>query len=140
MTRRTFRITPAALAVAGLLLALGLTGCSKDRHVYRSTAVAPKAVSLVSSETGNTLKTWNVPVGQQLVLDFSRGGRGGEEWSSPDVPADRVNFAFYTNESINRYGNEMKGGRRLESGSERLTGEHFIINVDILDPQVTASP
>ncbi|MEM6459058.1 MAG: hypothetical protein AAF710_06675 [Planctomycetota bacterium] len=134
------QLHPAALAVAGLLLALGLTGCSKDRHVYRSTALAPKAVSLVSSETGNTIKTWNIPVGQQLVLDFSRGGRGGEEWSSPDVPADRVTFAFYSDESINRFNNEMKGGRRISGGSERLSGEHFIINVDILDPQVTATP
>ncbi|MEM9419692.1 MAG: hypothetical protein AAGA25_11675, partial [Planctomycetota bacterium] len=94
------RFATTLLATVCLLAVLVFTGCSKDRHVYRSTAVAPKSVSIVSVETGNTLWTKNVPIGEQLLLDFSRKGKGGEEWRSPNIPADKVEWETWTLDSI----------------------------------------
>ncbi|MEM6853520.1 MAG: hypothetical protein AAF593_03840 [Planctomycetota bacterium] len=133
-TRSRFATT--LLATVCLMAVLVFTGCSQDRHVYRSTALAPKSVSLVSIETGNTLWTKNVPVGEQLLLDFSRKGKGGEEYSSPNIPADKVKWETWTLDAIARYGSKMKGGKKIDSGSVDLPGQAFIIKVDRLDPDV----
>lgn len=133
------RFAPALLATVCLLAVLVFTGCSQDRHVFRSTAVAPKTVSIVSVETGNTLWTKNVPVGEQLLLDFSRNGKGGEEYASPDVPADAVAWETWTLDAIARYGSKMKGGKKTDSGKVKLPGQSIIIKVDILDPEVAAA-
>ena len=133
-TRSRFATT--LLATVCLMAVLVFTGCSQDRHVYRSTAVAPKSVSIVSVETGNTLWTKNVPIGEQLLLDFSRKGKGFEEYSSPNIPADKVKWETWTLDAIAQYGSKMKGGKKTDSGTEDLPGQAIMIKVDILDPEV----
>lgn len=133
------RFATTLLATVCLMAVLVFTGCSQDRHVYRSTAVAPKSVSIVSVETGNTLWTKNVPIGEQLLLDFSRNGKGGEEWSSPNIPADKVVWETWTLDSIARYGSKMKGGKKTDNGKVDLPGQAIMIKVDILDPEVAAA-
>lgn len=138
MTTTLRRLTPALLAAACLTAVLVFTGCSQDRHVYRSTPLAPKSVSIVSVETGNTLWTKDVPVGQQLMLDFSRKGKGGEEYSSPNIPADKFKWELWTNDANARYGSKKVGGKKVDSGTQDLSGEAIIIDVKILDPEVAA--
>jgi len=134
------RFSTALLATFCLSVVLIVTGCSQDRHVYRSTALAPKSVSLISIETGNTLWTKNVPIGEQLLLDFSRNGKGGEEYSSPNTPADEVIWETWTLDSIAKYGgSKMKGGKKTDNGKVDLPGQAIIIKVDILDPEVAAA-
>lgn len=132
------RSASTLLASVCLLAVLVFTGCSQDRHVYRSTALAPKSVSIVSVETGNTLWTKDVPVGQQLLLDFSRNNKGGEYWSSPDIPADKVKWETWTLDATARYGSSMKGGKKLDSGTKDLPGQMITIKVELLDPEVAA--
>ncbi|MEO1235222.1 MAG: hypothetical protein AAFX76_00380 [Planctomycetota bacterium] len=127
------------IAVVALVGAVLLVGCSQDRHVYRSTPLAPKSVSIVSVETGNTLWTKNVPVGQQLMLDFSRPGGGNEIYSSPNVAPNQVKWETWSLDAIVRHGNQRKSGSVLDSGSKDLPGEEITIKVDILDPEVAAA-
>lgn len=133
------RFTSPLFASVCLLAVLVFAGCSQDRHVYRSTSYAPKSVSIVSIETGNTLWTKNIPIGEQLLLDFSRNGKGGEEYSSPNTPADKVIWETWTLDAIARYGSKMKGGKKTDNGKLDLPGQAIIIKVDILDPDVAAA-
>jgi hypothetical protein len=130
------RMTAAAVPALGLTAALALVGCSQDRHVFRSTSIQPKSVSIVEVETNNTLWSKDVPAGQQLLIDFSRGGRGFEEYSSPDVPADKMKWELWTNDAVPRYGSHMKGGKRLAGDTVDLPGQQVMIKVDILDPNL----
>ncbi len=132
-TPRRRLLTPIVLA-AVLLLSVG---CSQDRHVFRSTAIQPKSVSLVSVQSGQTLWTKDIPVGQQLLLDFSRNGKGGEEYSSPNIPADTVQWELWTNDATARYGSHMKGGKRLDRQTFDFNETQYImIDVDLLDPDL----
>ncbi|MCA9278318.1 MAG: hypothetical protein H6815_06635 [Phycisphaeraceae bacterium] len=77
------RLSCVAMLCAGA--AVPMTGCvysgyreggnmiSNDRHVYVSRAWEPKTVSLVDSRTGETVWTYEVPVGQKLVVQFFKG-------------------------------------------------------------------
>lgn len=46
---------------------------SNDRHVYVSRTWEPKTVSLVDSRSGETVWTYEVPVGEKLVVQFFKG-------------------------------------------------------------------
>ena len=134
-TLRPRSFAPLLLAAA-LLLSVG---CSQDRHVFRSTALQPKSVSIVSVQSGNTLWTKDIPVGQQLLLDFSRKGKGNEAISSPNIPADKMTWELWTNDALPRYGSHMKGGKRLARETVNFDkGEYLMIDVDLLDPEVAA--
>ena len=126
----------ATVCLAAVLLA---TGCSQDRHVYRSTALAPKAVSIVSIETGNTLWTKDVPVGQQLMLDFDRNGKGGEEYSSPNIPATGMKWELWSGDAIARYGTKKEGGKVMDKGTVDLPGQAVMIDVKILRPETATN-
>jgi len=136
LSRRRF--VSVLLATTCLAVVLVSTGCSQDRHVYRSTRLSPKSISIVSLETGKTLWTKDVPVSHQLLIDFSRDGKGGEEWGSANVPADEMDWELWTLNSTARYGSEMKDGKKTDSGHLDLSGEEIIIKVDQLDPEVAA--
>lgn len=71
----------SAIATAGALSILLLTGgCyfaggpgySADRFTYPSHSWAPQTVSLIDTRTDETLWSVDVPVGQQLVVNFIR--------------------------------------------------------------------
>jgi hypothetical protein len=117
-----------------------LGGCSQDQHVYRSTALAPKAVSIISYETGKTLWSMNIPVGQQLHLDFSRKNKGGEVYRSPNIPADKVKWTLYSLDAMPEYGgHKMKGGKRIKGDTVKLPGEAIGIEVSLIDQETAAS-
>jgi len=91
------------LAVGGLILAAaGLTlaqGCSwtpggkpysLDRYAYESTTHTPQTVTLVDTRTLQPLRSWEVPVGKKLVMEFFKDVRGG----SPDAP-DQMAFDIW---------------------------------------------
>ncbi len=79
------------IAVAGVL---GLSGCyyeggplsSQDRFTYVSRPFQPWTVDLVDVRTGETIWSVDVPVGQQLVVDFqpARSGQPQDPWR-PDT-------------------------------------------------------
>lgn len=133
------RFSRTLVAALCLVTLVAITGCSQDRHVFRSTSIAPKSVSLVSIDSGQTVWSMNVPVGQQLFLDFSRKGKGMENWSSPNIPADKVTWELWTLDTTARYGSQMKGGKKLDSETVTLSGEPIIIKVDLLDPSVSSA-
>ncbi len=134
---RNCRSLVAALGLVAVVAAS--VGCSYDRHVFRSTAVAPKSVAIVSAETGNTLWSMDVPINQQLMLDFSRNGKGGEVYSSADVPADAMRWETWSLDAIPKYSGKRKGGKKLDGDKVKLPGEFILIEVDIRAPELAAS-
>lgn len=67
------------LAAATILASLALSaGCyheggplrSIDRFTYVSTSWQPKTVTLIDTRTGESMWSVDIPVGQQLVIDF----------------------------------------------------------------------
>jgi len=128
------RFSKPLVAAICMLALTAFTGCSQDRHVFRSTSIAPKQISVVSVDSGQTLWTMSVPVGQQLRLDFTRNGKGMEAWGSAAIPADKVDWELWSNDATARYGSKMKGGKKLDSDSVELSGEPIIIRVDLLSP------
>ncbi|MEM1423321.1 MAG: hypothetical protein AAGH64_04885, partial [Planctomycetota bacterium] len=75
--RRTRTTALSALTLTGLMLgACHLEGgprWSADRYTYVSREWQPKTVSLIDTRTGETTWSVDVPVGQQLVVGFSKG-------------------------------------------------------------------
>lgn len=80
------RFPSSALAVTAALAAIagGTGGCyypggpmySADRFTYESTTWQPWTISLEDTRTGQIFWTIDVPVGQQLVIDFDAGKSG----------------------------------------------------------------
>lgn len=129
----TFRRSARTLLLTACLWALVLaTGCSRDRHVFRSTALTQKSVSVVSQQTGDTLWTKDIPVNQQLLLDFDRNGRGRELYASPNIPATGMAWELWSGDAIVEYGSKRKGGRKLDSGKVKLPGQPVTIAVKVL--------
>ncbi|MEM7627336.1 MAG: hypothetical protein AAF333_17200 [Planctomycetota bacterium] len=133
------RFASALIATVCLSAVLLATGCSQDRSVFRSTALQPKAVSIVSIETGNTLWTKDVPAGQQLMIDFDRKGQGGEEYSSPNMPATGMKWELWSEDANVRYGTKRAGGKVLDSGKIDLPGEAITVDVKILRPETATN-
>ena len=72
-------------AAATILASLALSaGCyyeggplrSIDRVTYVSTSWSPKTVTLIDTRTGESMWSVDIPVGQQLVIDFNAETRG----------------------------------------------------------------
>jgi hypothetical protein len=82
-----------SLALATLSV-LPLTGCnpykqggsgqSADTYTYISDAFAPKTVSLVDTRTGETIWSYEVPVGHQLTIRFY-SKPGSPDPNNPDI-------------------------------------------------------
>lgn len=72
----TATLAATMLAVGGCLFPAvsgnyeGGSRASNDKHVYVSRPHSPKTVSLVNTTTSETLWTVEIPVGEQLVLQF----------------------------------------------------------------------
>lgn len=125
--------TRFAPALTVCLFLLTVVGCSKDIHVFRSTANSPKNIAVVSATTGETLWSMNVPEGQQLRLDFDRG-EGNEVYRSPDIPAKTMRWDLYTLDAMAEWGQKMKGGKRLDGDKVDLPEQQTIINMTIREP------
>ena len=70
---RAHRFGLGALACS---LLVGLTGCgignSDDRFTYESTAYSPKTITVIDIRTDETVWSYEVPVGSELRVNFSR--------------------------------------------------------------------
>lgn len=64
----------ARMAVAALvgLAALALPGCFHEKYSYASTVHMPLTVTMKNTSTGETIWSYDVPVGQQLNVTFQR--------------------------------------------------------------------
>ena len=129
-SRFVSRLVPAT---ALCLVLLTVVGCSRDIHVFRSTATSPKNIAVVSATTGETLWSMNVPEGQQLRLDFDRG-ESNELQRSPDTPAKTMKWQLYTLDAAVAYGQKMKGGKKLDSDKVDLPDQQTIISMTIREP------
>ena len=118
------------LTVVALLATTLLGGCSRDIHVFRSTGTSPKNVSVLSAATGEILWSMNVPVGQQLRLDFDRG-ESNEAYRSPNIPAKTMKWQLWTLDAIAKYGQKMKGGKKLDGDKIKLPEQQTLIDVQI---------
>jgi hypothetical protein len=91
-TSRVIRL--AALMTVALVACSASTGClqskrflpesnwylaSRDLATYPSTSWMPQTVTVVDSRTGEAIWSVDVPVGQQVVIDFNTGG-GSDEY------------------------------------------------------------
>ncbi|MGP1347505.1 MAG: hypothetical protein ACTS3F_12685 [Phycisphaerales bacterium] len=84
-SRRNTRLI--AIAVIGTCAA-ALVGChgpggpgwSADRHTFISTTWEPKTITVTDTRTGGEIWAVDVPVGQQLVVGFSRGTGPNQEY------------------------------------------------------------
>lgn len=112
--------------MAGIVLAASVGGCtylgnapggrgySADRAVYRSTPHTPMTVSLRNTWTGEVLWTWEIPVGEQLVVRFS-----GPPSKAEAAGQDRMRWSLMPlGQNFDMLDNEMvvppPSGRRLE--------------------------
>lgn len=87
------------LAAATILASLALSaGCyyeggplrSIDRFTYVSTSWQPKTVTLIDTRTGESMWSVDIPVGQQLVIDFNSSTREADntQWLPDDAQWD----------------------------------------------------
>lgn len=58
--------------VLGLGVAMFLPGCLHERYSYASTAHMPLTITMKNTTSGETVWSYDVPVGQQLNLTFQR--------------------------------------------------------------------
>ena len=76
MARTTCSQILGTVLLAGLALQVGCTfneggsGIALDEYTYVSRPHTPKTVSVVDTRTEQVIFTMDVPVGQQLVMDF----------------------------------------------------------------------
>jgi len=61
-----------SLVSTGCSYSAGGSGYSDDTFLYPSTAQVPKSVTLVDTRTGQTLWSYEIPVGRRLVVSFNR--------------------------------------------------------------------
>lgn len=127
---RSARTVVAAVAVAGLV---ALTGCaanvnfpywaSLDKHNFVSTPNMPLTLTLVNSNTGQTVWSLDVPVGKMAVVDFD----GDARWTpaqTPGMPADKIQWdLFDPGDRIGTldYEKELDGGPVVLKVSVRST-------------------
>lgn len=72
------------LAGAALCAPLCLAGCwteggrgySNDSYTYISRTWEPKTISVIDTRTGQSVWTYEIPVGRQLNIEFFQGGSG----------------------------------------------------------------
>lgn len=74
----------ATLAGCALGYREGGNNMSLDRHVYVSDSANPKSVELVDWRDNNVLWSYDVPVGQKLVVQFYRGDKKSFADQYPD--------------------------------------------------------
>lgn len=90
------RTAVRTLATALMGSALLLAGCwtpggrpwSDDSYTYVSTEWQPQTISLIDTRTGQTVWSYEVPVGRQLVMQFYEGSREtAPDYLNPDTLA-----------------------------------------------------
>lgn len=89
---RSFRPVSVFAAAAGLAAVSLVAGCSwtpggsawsLDRYTYESSAYQPQTVSIVDTRTQQVVRTWEIPVGKKLQMEFFTDVAGGTS-DSPD--------------------------------------------------------
>jgi len=72
--RRLIAVVLVTLGLAGLAGCWkpGGRGISSDAYTYISTSFEPKTVSVIDTRTGQTIWSYDVPVGRQLNFQFAK--------------------------------------------------------------------
>lgn len=131
-------VTLLRLRTAGRLAALALAvlvfvGCSADRHTYRSTPTAPKSIAITYVQSGETAWAYDIPIGQQLTLEFKRAGQFNG-FVAPKTPATSMNwYVSGLDENSNSTGHPGRYGAD-KSGEVAFNGQPNQINVSIRKP------
>lgn len=87
------------------LLAMLLTACSRDVHVFNSTVDQPTNVTIYDPMAKQALWTREIPVGQSLRLDFDRAGESGlREFitTNKSMPATQMKWKMYRTDGWTR--------------------------------------
>ncbi len=78
-------VLSAGLAVPGCWIEGG-RGYSGDSFTYISTEHQPKTVSVIDTRTGQTVWSYEVPVGRELVMEFYEGESArAADYLNPDI-------------------------------------------------------
>ncbi len=121
---RTDPKPPARVArplMGAFLAAVVACGChspggplySADKHTYVSSEWQPWTVSVVDTRTGEAFWSVDVPVGEQLVVQFSRG-TGPNEYKPDELVWDVMPAGRWFGALRNRLPCPPSGVRRLE--------------------------
>lgn len=73
----------------------GGRGMSVDAYTYISTAFEPKTVSVIDTRTGQTIWSYDVPVGRQLDIEFFENDEH-KDANLPDIIKWRETYAGNT--------------------------------------------
>ncbi len=115
---------PRFAALLSLLLCLGLmsacSSTSRDVHTFESTDLAPKTVSVIATDTGESLWTMDVPAGQKLVIDLNQDGERAEMGFPRHGYASEFTYRVYPLESGATFG--QRYGEALEEDTIELDG------------------
>lgn len=89
-TRRPLAILALALTALSPLSGCnpyrqGGSGQSADTYTYISDAHTPKTVSLIDTRTGETVWSYEVPVGRQLTMRFYKNYQSAKDPNNPDT-------------------------------------------------------
>lgn len=140
LTRRT---AVAALAISAALAGLG--GCvtykpggdgrSIDTFTYVSDALSPKTVTLLDLRTGETLWTYEVPVGRQLVVRFYENKKDAVS-NMPDIMRWDEMPAGKKHQQLRNLVNVPPAGSRRVDMTIRSIPEH---NAEATPPSASAA-
>ncbi|QQE13523.1 hypothetical protein JD969_08720 [Planctomycetota bacterium] len=81
-------------SVLSLLLTVVLfAGCTSfDRHVYESTPVSLKTITIVKKPSGEPIWSYDVPSGYRLILDFNSDEQVSNKGNSHSVIPTEMNW------------------------------------------------
>lgn len=117
MRTRRMTICVLTLSAAGALVG----GCqteggaiwSDDRYVYVSRAWEPKTVTLTDTRTGEAIWTVDVPIGQQVIVGFSKG-TGPNEYKPDEIVWEVMTAGRKSAARDNRMPCPPRDSRRLD--------------------------
>lgn len=115
------RVLAASLAVAALAATAAMQGCyrpggtkySGGPETHWSTATAPRTITLYDTRTGEAIWTVDIPVGQQLVLGWSKG-TGPNEFYTDELVWGMMEIGRRGGKRDNRLPVPPNDSRRLE--------------------------
>jgi len=85
-----------AIFGAAVLTLAALSGCTThESHRFQSRPHVPQTVSLVDTATGETVWTYEIPVGQELTVEFRRSNSIAEEegWDEMSWRVGRIGLS-----------------------------------------------
>lgn len=126
MTNERMPVSRLLTSVGAACVAFGLisTGCSTyapggsgfsdDAYTYQSTAHVPQSVTLTDTRTGQTLWTYEIPVGRQLTVRFMRDSEPENVLTPDTMYWEEMDLGTHYGYLDNSMLVPNRGGRRLD--------------------------